>query len=130
MSPFRPAFVVAVVTCAGLATACHSAGKGPKKSVAAPSSPAAPACPSHAEIAHALRLGNDPKGIISVRDMVCRDGWATVPLRYPGIDVAYAVVRRENGTVRFVASGTAELCEDKEMKDAPAEIKKALGGYC
>jgi hypothetical protein len=137
VSLLRPALVATVVTCAALVAGCHSGGKSesaktPARTTgAAAPPPSADACPTHTELAKALKLGaGDPKGVMSPRGIVCRDGWAAIPLRYPGSDPAWAVIRQKNGRPALVTEGTDGLCEGPEMKNAPAEVKKALGPYC
>lgn len=139
MSPWRPAIVATVVTCVGLLTACRSGDESeqPNPPVAArptatasPTAAASAACPSRAEIAEAVSAADHSTGVTVSSKVVCRDGWATAPMRYPGSDPARAVVRLQNGEVRLVTYGTDALCENPRMKKAPAEIKKALGVYC
>ncbi|GLY91114.1 hypothetical protein [Actinoallomurus iriomotensis] len=139
MSPFRPAVLVAVATLACLSTACRSGDESAKADAPArptatgpTQAPAPPttACPSRAEIADAVSSADHSTGVIVSTKVVCQDGWATVPMRYPGSDPARAVVRMQNGEVRLVTYGTDGLCGNPKMKKAPAEIKKALGPYC
>jgi hypothetical protein len=143
VSPFRPAVLVAVVTLTCLSTACRSGDESakadaparptataPAQAPASPTAAASPACPSRAEIADAVSSADHSTGVIVSTKVVCQDGWATVPMRYPGSDPARAVVRMQNGEVRLVTYGTDGLCGNPKMKNAPAEIKKALGPYC
>jgi hypothetical protein len=142
---YRPALVAAVLTCAALMTltACrsgddHASGAGPTtagpshsaSSGAAPATSPASACPSRTEIAHAVEAADHSTGVVVSANVVCRGDWATAPMRYPGSDPARVVVRRQQGRVRLVTYGTDGLCQDRKMKQAPAEIKKALGVYC
>lgn len=142
MSPFRPAAVVTVVTCVGLLTACGAGDKSEKQPplgsarptatvpATSPAAAASTACPSRAQIADAISAADHSTGVIVSTKVVCQDGWATAPMRYPGADPARAVARLQNGEVRLVTYGTDGLCDDPQMKKAPAEIKKALGVYC
>jgi hypothetical protein len=144
--------VVTVVTCIGLLAACRSGDEGRKagspasarptaaasggpasqapSSAASPTAGASAACPSRAEIADAVSAADHSSGVIVGTKVVCRDGWATAQMRYPGADPARVIVRRQNGEVRLVTYGTDGLCESPKMKKAPTEIKKALGPYC
>jgi hypothetical protein len=99
-------------------------------SAASPTPGASAACPSRAEIADAVSAADHSSGVIVGTKVVCRDGWATAQMRYPGADPARVIVRRQNGEVRLVTYGTDGLCESPRMKKAPTEIKKALGPYC
>ncbi|WP_345456401.1 hypothetical protein [Actinoallomurus oryzae] len=130
------------MTCACLLAACGSDDESEKPvpsasarstAASAASSPAAaasPACPSRAQIADAVSAADHSTGVIVSTKIVCQDGWATAPMRYPGSDPSRAVVRVQGGDVRLVTYGTDGLCESPKMKKAPAEIKKALGVYC
>jgi hypothetical protein len=132
-----------VVACACLPAACGSDDESEKpvpsasaRSTAAspaatsPAAAASPACPSRAQIADAVSAADHSTGVIVSTKIVCQDGWATAPMRYPGSDPSRVVVRVQGGEVRLVTYGTDGLCESPKMKKAPAEIKKALGVYC